>query len=141
VSRNDQVIRQWCLLRKLESPRGATLKELADSLPDDAPRHLRTIRRDLEALEAAGFPLVTERVDGQTRWKLIDGFRQIPALTFSTTELMALTFSRHLLKPLDGTQIQAALNSALSKASAALPPPGLAYARQLEELFSVGLSP
>jgi predicted DNA-binding transcriptional regulator YafY len=141
VSRNNQVTRQWHLLRKLESSRGVTLQELATSLPDDYTKHVRTIRRDLEALEAVGFPLVTERVDGQTRWKLIEGYRHIPSLTFSPTELMALTFSRHLLKPLEGTQIHASLDSALNKAAGALPPPGLAYVRQLQDLFSVRLGP
>ncbi|MBI4607961.1 MAG: WYL domain-containing transcriptional regulator [Candidatus Rokubacteria bacterium] len=141
MSRNAQAIRQLSLLRQLETTRGATLQDLANTLPDDSRKHLRTIRRDLEALEAVGFPLVTERVDGQTRWKLIEGYRHIPALTFSPTELMALTFSRHLLKPLEGTQIQASLDSALNKAAAALPPPGLAYVRQLQDLFSVGLGP
>lgn len=141
MSRNDQVTRQWHLLRRLESSRGATLQELADSLPDDFPKHLRTLRRDLEALEAAGFPLVTERAGGRTRWKLIDGFHRLPALTFSPTELMALTFSRNLLKPLEGTQIHASLESALTKAAAALPPPGLAYVRQMQDFFSVRLGP
>lgn len=141
MSRSAQVTRQWHLLRRLESSRGATLQELADSLPDDFPKHLRTLRRDLEALEAAGFPLVTERAGGQTRWKLIDGFHRLPALTFSPTELMALTFSRNLLKPLEGTQIHASLESALTKAAAALPPPGLAYVRQMQDLFSVRLGP
>ncbi len=141
MSRNDQVTRQWHLLRRLEGSRGATLQELAESLPDDFPKHLRTLRRDLEALEAAGFPLVTERAGGRTRWKLIDGFHRLPALTFSPTELMALTFSRNLLKPLEGTQIHASLDSALAKAAAALPPPGLAYVRQMQDFFSVRLGP
>jgi predicted DNA-binding transcriptional regulator YafY len=82
------------------------------------------VRRDLEALEAVGFPLVTERHNGQTRWRLLEGFRNIPAFGFSATELMALTFSRKLLQPLDGTEIQAALNSALNKVASALPPQG-----------------
>ncbi len=141
MPRNDRVIRQWHLLRQLESPRGATLQELAGALPDDVPKHLRTLRRDLAALEAAGFPLLTERVNGQARWKLIEGYRHIPALAFSPTELMALTFSRHLLKPLEGTEIHASLDSALNKATAALPPQGLAYVRQLQDLFSIGLGP
>ncbi len=141
MPRNDQVTRQWHLLRQLESSRGATLQELAEGLPDDYPKHPRTVRRDLEALEAAHFPLLTERVNGQTRWKLMEGFRHIPALTFSPTELMALTFSRHLLKPLEGTQIQASLDSALNKAAAALPPQGLVYVRQMQDLFSIGLGP
>ena len=77
VPRNDQVIRQWHLLRRLEAARGATLHELADSISDDFPKHVRTIRRDLAALEAAGYPLLTERDGGQTRWRLMDGFRRV----------------------------------------------------------------
>jgi len=141
MPRNDQVTRQWHLLRKLEGSRGATIQELSESLPDDFPKHLRTIRRDLAAIEAAGFPLMTERVDGRVRWRFIEGFRHIPALTFSPTELMALTFSRDLLKPLEGTQIEGALESALNKATAALPPQGHSYVRQMQGFFSVGLGP
>ncbi|HEV8717426.1 MAG TPA: WYL domain-containing protein [Candidatus Binatia bacterium] len=119
MSRNDQVIRQWFLLQKLGSGRGATLQELAATLPEDCSRHPRTIRRDLEALDAVPFPLLTERVGGQTRWRLMDGSRRVPALAFSPTELMALVFSRDLLKPLDGTYLKASLDSAFNKAAAA----------------------
>lgn len=56
MPRNDQVTRQLILLRKLEHSRGATLQELSDALPIDLARHIRTIRRDLEALEST-FPL------------------------------------------------------------------------------------
>ncbi|MCP9439624.1 MAG: WYL domain-containing protein [Nitrospira sp.] len=141
MSRNDQVIRQWHLLRLLESPGGITLDELKARLPADYARHLRTIRRDLEALEASGFPLMNERVDGQVRWRLMDGSRQAPALSFSPTELMALVMSRALLKPLAGTHIQTALESAMTKASSLLPPASLDYAQQLQNLFAVGLGP
>lgn len=141
MPRNDQVTRQWHLLRRLEGSRGETLQELVDSLPDDFPKNSRTIRRDLEALEAVGFPLVTDQVNGQTRWKLMEGFRDIPALGFSATELMALVFSRNLLRPLEGTEIQASLASALNKAASALPPQGHEYVRGMEKVFSVGLGP
>jgi predicted DNA-binding transcriptional regulator YafY len=141
VARNDQVTRQWHLLRRLEDPRGATLQELGSSLPADMPRHLRTVRRDLEALEAAGFPLVTERVDGVTRWRLIGGFRRIPARSFSPTELMALAMGRDLLKPLDGTQLRVAVDSALAKIPSDLPPMGRDFVRQMRDFFSVGLGP
>jgi len=125
--RNDQLTRQWLLLRRLESSRGATLEELVDSLPDDFPKNPRTIWRDLLALEVAGFPLLNERRNGRTVWRLMDGARGAPPLSFSTTELMSLIFSRNLLKPLEGTEIQASLSSALQKASAALPPAGHRY--------------
>lgn len=139
MARNAQVIRQLHLLRRLEAG-GATLQELANSLSDDRPRHLRTLRRDLEALEVV-FPLMTERVDGRTRWRLMDGFRRIPALSFSATEIMALVLSRDLLKPLEGTQLEAAVNSALTKMTSVLPPAGLDFVRQMQEFFSVGLGP
>ena len=142
MPRNDQVTRQWHLIRHLEAAtRGGTLPELAAALPPEFACHHRTIRRDLEALESAGFPLLIDRVDGRVVWKLIEGFRRVPALTFSPTELMALTFSRGLLRPLEGTQLHAALESALSKASAALPAPGHTYLRQLDGLFAIGLGP
>jgi predicted DNA-binding transcriptional regulator YafY len=141
VPRNDQITRQWHLLRLLESSAGVTLDELKARLPADYSRHLRTIRRDLEALEASGFPLVNERVDGQVRWRLMDGARHAPALSFSPTELMALVMSRALLKPLAGTHIQTALDSAMAKASSLLPPASLDYAQQLQNLFAVGLGP
>jgi predicted DNA-binding transcriptional regulator YafY len=141
MPRNDQITRQWHLLRRLENSRGLTLSELVEAVPDDYPKNARTVRRDLEALETVGFPLVTDRHNGQTRWRLIEGFRNIPALGFSATELMALTFSRNLLRPLEGTEIQSALNSALNKVASALPPQGHEYVRALDNLFSIGLGP
>ena len=57
MPRNDQVIRQWHLIRLLESSHGLTLQEMLNELPADCLRHHRTVRRDLEALEAARFPL------------------------------------------------------------------------------------
>ena len=139
MPRNDQVTRQWFLLQKLENSRGATLQELAASLPEDLSRHPRTIRRDLEALEAAHIPLITERSNGRTRWRLMDGYRQVLPLTLSPTELMALVFSRDLLKPLEGTEIKASLDSALNKAAAKLPAGGTRYIERLRGHFSVGV--
>jgi predicted DNA-binding transcriptional regulator YafY len=140
MSRNDQVTRHWFLLRKLESSRGLTIDELARALPEDYACHPRTVRRDLEALEII-FPLFTERAEGKTRWRLIDGFMAVPELAFSPTELMALVLSRDLLKPLDGTHIKGSLDSAFSKVLAAMPPEGMALVRQMQGYFSVGLGP
>jgi predicted DNA-binding transcriptional regulator YafY len=54
---------------------------------------------------------------------------------------MALVFSRDLLRPLQGTHIHAALDSALTKASAALPPSGHDFVRQMHEFLSVRFGP
>lgn len=142
MPRNDQAVRQLIVLKKLESSRhGLTLEQLAEGLDSSTARHPRTLRRDLDAIESAGYPLLTERIDGRTRWKLLDGVRHAPALRLSPTELMALTLSRRLIAPLEGTAVHASLQSALSKAAAALPPEGLVLVQQLEGTFSVGLGP
>lgn len=141
MARNDQLTRQWHLLRRLEGVLGLTLRELADGRPGNFPKHLRTIRRDLEALEAAGYPLVVERTDGRTRWRLLEGARSVPAVGFSPTELMALAFSRALLKPLQGTYIRAALDSALAKVTVALSPSSLDFVRQMQGFLSVRFGP
>ena len=142
MPRNDQVIRLLRLLQALEgSRRGLTLDELLQALPEDFARHPRTLRRDLVALELADVPLIHERVDGVSRWRLMDGFRTIQLPTFSPTELMALVLSRHVMKPLEGTQVQTALDSALKKAADALPQAGRDLAERLHGMFSVGLGP
>jgi predicted DNA-binding transcriptional regulator YafY len=82
MPRNDQITRQWYLLRLLEGSQGRSLQDLVESVPDDYPKNSRMVRRDLEALEAVGFPLIAERRNGQTRWRLREGFRDIPAPAF-----------------------------------------------------------
>ncbi|MEW6247060.1 MAG: WYL domain-containing protein [Nitrospirota bacterium] len=141
MPRNEQFTRQWLIVHKLAASRaGLTLEELREALLSDYLKHPRTLRRDLEALEAAGVPLLNERADGRVRWRLMDGYRNLP-LTFSPTELMALLISRHLLKPLQGTHIWSALDSAMSKAAAVLPPSSHHYLGQMRDILSVGIGP
>jgi hypothetical protein len=81
MARSDPMVRQWYLLRKIEAPQGATLSELMDAVPQDYSRHPRTLRKDLETLELF-FPIYAERIEGQTRWRFTDGYRNLPALSF-----------------------------------------------------------
>jgi len=140
MPRNDQVTRQWFLLQALEKPGGATIEELTQSLPPDYACHSRTVRRDLEALEAR-FPIYTDRVDGQIRWKLVEGFSRVPAVQFSATELMALVFTRDLARPLEGTPIKESIDSALVKAAGALPAGAEEFVQGLQGWFSAGIGP
>ena len=68
MPRNQEVIRQWKVLHALESSRhGVTIAALAADLDVTT----RTIRRDLAALQEAGFPLFDERdEDGRVHWRL-----------------------------------------------------------------------
>ena len=140
MPRNDQVTRQWFLLQALEKPGGATIEELTRSLPPDYACCARTVRRDLQALEAR-FPIYTDRVDGQIRWKLVEGFNRVPAVQFSATELMALVFTRDLARPLEGTPIKESIDSALVKAAGALPAGAEEFVQSLHGWFSAGIGP
>jgi predicted DNA-binding transcriptional regulator YafY len=142
MARYDQATRQIMLFDSIANSRlGRSLAELIAALPEDYARHSRTIRRDLEALELH-FPVWTTRQNGRTVWKLVEGYRGgVQKLGFSPAELMALVFSRDLLKPLDGTPIKESLDSAFNKAAAALPPEAVAYLQRLRNYFSIGLGP
>ena len=65
MGRNGQLIRQWKILRNLLVRRyGATFVELANEFGVST----RTIRRDLECLESAGFPFEDPALNGG-RWR------------------------------------------------------------------------
>ncbi len=76
--RGDQLSRQWRVIRAIEaSPNGLTVAEIAKR----EETGIRSIYRDLEALQAAGFPLYTEKVERATRWAFIDTFKfKIPPI-------------------------------------------------------------
>jgi predicted DNA-binding transcriptional regulator YafY len=73
---------------------------------DDASRELqctiRTIWRDLDALQKAGFPLFTERAADGNRgvWRVTEAFKRALPLKLTLGELAVLLMSRHLPSPL-----------------------------------------
>jgi predicted DNA-binding transcriptional regulator YafY len=120
VPRNQEVIRQWKVLHALESSRhGATIDGLAGELDVTT----RTIRRDLAALQEAGFPLYDERDDdGRVRWR-IDGAVLMGLETgFTLAELCALYLSRNLLEAVAGTPFQRDLSNAFARLEKMLSP-------------------
>ena len=142
MPRNDQVTRQWHVLQRLEgSKHGLTLDELLTALPTDLAKHPRTIRRDLESAGSRALSLTLGACRGSGPLAASGRFRNVPALGLSPTELMALAFTRQLVTPLEGTEIKAALDSALRKATARIPPSAMQLVQQLEGTFSVGIGP
>jgi predicted DNA-binding transcriptional regulator YafY len=136
VPRNAEVIRQWTILREIERARGGGVT--IDDLASQCGVTTRTIRRDLQALEEAGFPLYDDRShdDGRTRW-MINGqaFRAVAAgLTLS--ELCALYFSRTLLEALSGTPFRDDLESAFEKLGAGLAPHMRQFLDQLPRVLA-----
>ena len=83
----------------------------------------RTIRRDLDALQEAGFPLYDEKVDGHTWWKLSGhAFKGLSETGFTLSELCAFYFSRTILEALAGAPFSADLKTGFDKLSGALTP-------------------
>ena len=119
MPRNAEVIRQWSILRDLESSRRVTIDDLARRTGVTT----RTIRRDLEALQSAGFPLFDEVHDGKKYWTLEQrAFRRLDETGFTIAELSALYFSRTLLECLASTPFQGDVRSAFDKLANALTP-------------------
>ena len=121
MPRNQEVIRQWKVLHALESSRhGATISALATELGVTT----RTIRRDLAALQEAGFPLFDDRDEesGGVRWRLGGQLLKGLETGFTLPELCALYLSRNLLEAVAATPFQRDLGLALARLEKLLSP-------------------
>ena len=125
MARNEQLIRQHKLLQVLERYRfGRTLSELRDELVEELglnSLHTRSVRRDVEALQAAGFDVVSTETDRGRVWKLGPRFKGSHKIAASATELMALSLGRDLMHPLAGTPFWQGIESFWSKVQESLP--------------------
>jgi predicted DNA-binding transcriptional regulator YafY len=141
VPRNAEVIRQWTILREIEHSRtsGVTIDELA-GLCDVTTR---TIRRDLQALEEAGFPIFDDRSreDGRTRWVLNGQAFKGLAAGLTVAELCALYFSRTLVESLAGTPFRDEVQSAFEKLGSALTPHMRQFLDQLPHVIAAKPDP
>jgi predicted DNA-binding transcriptional regulator YafY len=140
VPRNTEVIRQWTILREIERARGGvTIDELAALCAVTT----RTIRRDLQALEEAGFPLYDDRAhdDGKTRWRVNgQAFKGFTA-GLTVSELCALYFSRTLVESLSGTPFRGDVESAFEKLSNGLTPHMRQFVDQLPRVIATKPDP
>jgi predicted DNA-binding transcriptional regulator YafY len=122
MERHTEIVRQWRILLALEGrARGLTLAEAQEIAGDGVSD--RTIRRDLDALAQAGFPIETSKRDGKTIFLLNrEVFRGVAAAGFSLSELCALHLSRTVLTAVAGGPFRDSLASAFDKLHDALPP-------------------
>ena len=141
VPRNAEVIRQWTMLREIERSRttGVTIDDLAALCGVTT----RTIRRDLQALEEAGFPIFDDRSreDGRTRWVLNGQAFKGLAAGLTVAELCALYFSRTLVESLAGTPFRDEVQSAFEKLGSALTPHMRQFLDQLPQVIAAKPDP
>lgn len=132
--RHLEIIRQWNMLREMEASRfGKSLGELAAA----GGVTTRTIRRDLEALEQAGFAFEKTSTDGTSRWKLDRTlYNGLVAAGLNLPEVCALYFSRSLLTYLAGTPFHGDLESAFEKLEDAIAPTIRAYLDRLPDVLT-----
>ncbi len=136
---DSPLTRQWILLKTLSARHfGISVLELAAELQVGE----KTIRRDLQALIAVGFPLEESIGEhGRKAWKIKTSIQ--PDLTFAFDEALALYLGRRFLEPLAGTLIWDAAQRSFRKIRACLGKPALAYldkmARNLHQT-AIGVS-
>ncbi len=141
MPRNAEVIRQWTILREIERARSAGVT--IDALAALTGVTTRTIRRDLQALEEAGFPLFDDRGgdDGRTRWMVNGQALKGLAAGLTLSELCALYFSRTLLEELTGTPFRDDVESAFEKLAAVLTPHMRRFLDQLPRVIATKPDP
>ena len=138
MARGDQLARQWRIIQTLISSRsGKSVGDLAAILEC----HTRTVYRDLEALQAAGFPVYTERAGGKNLWCLLESARHSIPIPFSLPELMALYFSRGMMGVLKDTVFYDSLVTLYEKIKATLPDEYIAYLDRVAESLTVKSKP
>lgn len=144
MARNEQLIRQHKILQVLERLRyGATLDELRNAIVDElglTSLHSRSIRRDIEALTAAGMPITDEETQRGRVWKLSRSDKGLQKIATTASELIALSMGRDLMLPLVGTQFWIGIESFWNKVREQLPEAVWEhYQRYRRTLYVLGL--
>jgi len=137
--RNAEVIRQWQILKDIESSRtGVTIHELAARTGVTT----RTIRRDLQALQEAGFAIYDEGEEHDTkRWKLnAEPFRSVEA-GLGVQDVAALYLSRAIVEALSAWPLADELRDALAKIEGALNPRMREFLAALPQVVSMKAAP
>src|SRR6185295_6684869 len=83
MGRNAQLIRQWAILKQIETNRWTMITDLSE-------HHIvstKTIRRDQAALMEAGFPRYAERYDGKVYWRLNEEYKGLPLANLSLSDI------------------------------------------------------
>jgi len=128
----SQAGRLHTIIRLLEARRGMTLDELAQECDVDR----RTIHRDLNAVEEAGYTLTSEWQDGKKVYAFLAKSRNIPPITFTLNQLMSLYLLRSLGVHLAGTPFQQEIEELFRTITSVLPD---RYVAHLERIARVAL--
>ncbi|WP_236888835.1 helix-turn-helix transcriptional regulator [Desulfoluna limicola] len=111
--------RQWKIIQALlTSKTGKTVGDLHKIL--DLTCDKRSVYRDIQDLEAAGFPLMCETVNGAQYWSVMEHARNPLPIPHKVEELIALYLSKDMMVDLKGTSIYKDLDSLFTKIKAGI---------------------
>jgi predicted DNA-binding transcriptional regulator YafY len=133
--RGDFLARQWRLIKAIAaSSQGITAAQLAEQENVE----LRTVYRDLQTLQDAGFPLFGKRDGRSTKWSIVDPVRGkgMPA-PFTAGELIALRLAQDMLAKLPDKSLSNALGSLFTKFTSNLAQNSLAKLNEIQNSFSM----
>jgi predicted DNA-binding transcriptional regulator YafY len=130
--RGDRLARQWRIIQLLTHSRsGLGAAEIAKQLNEP----VRSIYRDLEALQKAGFPFYTSREGRHSRWRVMEGYQLKMAVPFTLEELKVLEVARYLIRSLSRGSLSGPMDTLAGKIHAALPPGLAENLTQFQEQF------
>lgn len=133
-------MRHWKMLLAIDAARasGLSVKQLADEFGVTQ----RTVWRDVAALQEVGFPLVDEKRDRTTYWKMLAmPLKALNDAGLSVTEACSLYLSRALLVGFTGTPFEPGLTAIIGKIEKGLSPKVRAFLKQLPEVIHVKAAP
>lgn len=138
MARNSELIRQWEILREIASARtGIGVARLAER----RGVHPRTIRRDLDALARAGFPVFDDKVNGSSMWKLnARPFKGLEQLGLSVTEICALYLGRSVLASAGALPMAEEVAHAFAKLESAIPKPARKFLDRLPHMIKAKMT-
>jgi len=128
----SQAGRLHTIIRLLEARRNMTLDDLAEECDVDR----RTIHRDLNAVQEAGYTLTSEWQEGKKVYSFLSKSRNIPPVTFTLNQLMSLYLLRSLAVHLAGTPFQGEIDELFRTITSVLPD---RYVAHLERIARVSL--
>ena len=104
-----------------------TAAQLKDAIEET--QSTRTLYRDLEVLQQAGFPLTNEG----GCWRLLETSESSWAIPVNPTEVVALMLTEDLLAPVEGSWLAEPLANLRSRLSSTLTPTGRRYCAELRK--------
>ncbi len=139
MPRNAEVIRHWQMILHIDAMKsGVSVTDLAARFKVTT----RTVWRDLAALQEVGFPLVDEKRDRATFWRLLTmPLRALNDAGLSVTEACSLYLSRALVVSFTGTPFEPGLTAIITKIEKSLSPRVRAFLKRLPDVVQVKAGP